>query len=211
MKDANFHHYLVELSTLYRERQTLNSISIIARKYHIKALSKQAFFEYGLDKQVPTFERSCQIRRHFLDEEVRRRNRRIAMQEAAGASMPPVIRQLMEGAPGLPDGMRIIPLSPTDKMPYRYALASDCAIDNADEYMCSRIMCRAELVSELGRQLSEHILEYMEFRIPTLCCLDELIEHTIGFAKSSHNGCSYWLSDSLASLVLLAWVAYDRG
>lgn len=50
VKLDNYHVYLTEVINHWKQYKTLNGFSKITKKHHVKGITKEQFFQYGLDK-----------------------------------------------------------------------------------------------------------------------------------------------------------------
>lgn len=216
----NFYNYLNDLRALYLHTKSLKGMSEIARKHGVKAITKEQFFKFNLDAKPGTSEAfACinddgTVNRGHSDAIRRDMSDLDRMRHGGNA----VIRQKAESVfnDSLPGGYYDIKsLRNEDGSPYRYALKTEAAIDNADEYMCSQLYRKPGTAEAIERQLSDaagekslRIWEYMEFAMPTLGCAERLSEYTIAFVKTDNNGDSFWLAEDKDILRLLAWIAF---
>lgn len=202
---ANFYKYLCELVELYKTTKSLKGMSEIARKYGVKAITKEQFFQFKLNEGTPTRGYSDAIRRDLSTlDRLRHGGNDVSKQKAESV--------FGETLPGGYSGIKELPA--VEGSPYRYALCPDPAIDNASEYMVSRKAQRSDVFDAVLKQINainnsnDGIDEYLEFSVPTLCCAEWLQEYTIAFVKVYNNGTCYWLSEDKDILRLLAWIAF---
>lgn len=107
---------------------------------------------------------------------------------------------------------RLVELPRIEGSPYRFALQSMSAIDNAEEYMMASRRY-TETWNAIEAQIkniypdSDGVGEIREYDMPTLCCAEWLTEYRIAFVKTNNNGTSFWLGSDENVLRLLAWVS----
>ena len=120
-----YRKYLNELVQMYREKKSLTGISCLARKYGVTHMSKELFFEHGLNKKVGelTIAEVKKIRdsvtnvRKIRDYEREQRKAKESVFDAFSVD-------------NIPSGFSLMKIS--DGSEFSYALWCDSAIDSAN-------------------------------------------------------------------------------
>lgn len=216
----NFHKYVCELCELYRTTHSLKGMSVVAKKYQVKALTKEQFFHLHLhdpkwDKGLfdnngnPTKDYTDAIRRDMSDIDRIRYGGKVKDKEDKKTTM-----SIFEDS--LPWGYKVEKLIDVDGSPYQYALCADTPVDNAEAFS---YMIRGEYTKMKKDAVKKQIdtlypnnggiREFYEFMMPTICGMDYWIEkYNVGFVKVNNNGTSFWLAEDGDILRLFTWLAF---
>lgn len=209
----NFYSYLCDLCSSYQTNHSLKGISELAKKYGVKAITKEQFFQFELDDpENPSFlingkpskGYSDAIRKDLADLDKLRNRGKKAVQQAESVF-----------GDSLPWSLRMKELIPVKGSPYKYALCPDAAIDNASDFS---YMIKGEYTKErkdaVQKQIdaiyanNDGIGEFYEFMMPSICCLEWVKQYSIAFVKANNNGTSFWLAEDKDILRLLAWISF---
>ena len=102
-----FHQYLCAVVAYYRAHRTLKNFSGLAKEFKVKAITRELFFQFDLDKLEgePTREQSDKIRQVMSDMDIKRRQAQlqefINEQEAAEKNEEDEIEEALDNMPSL--------------------------------------------------------------------------------------------------------------
>ena len=200
--------YLDELLCMYRKNKSLAGMSKIAKRYGVTALTKELFFERGLNKVDGslTIDEVKSIRDELSAERRKRYYRNANYRNDYNKSADD-----LNGSYNIPDGFELVQICKEGD--YRYALRCDSAIDNASCCMyyinASRSEKERELYDELSKVLKDRVVELYAGRVPLPCVGGDMDYAPLYMAKCSNNGTCYFLASSSCMLVGLAWICSD--
>lgn len=213
MNYDGFYDYLCELVDSYKERGTLNGISLLAKKHNCASLSKEQFYEYGLH-HVRGVSR-------LLSDDIRNR---LSFSRKKSSGVDSFVRSrdafLSSWSERLRGSSPLVELPKVDGSPFLYALCPVCAIDDIEDFSHG-----IELKEVINTQVSQTLLGAVEkqidsimscgsdgiryfrvFNVPTLCYHEWGAYFCVAFVKACNNGSSFWLSDSKEVLLLLSYL-----
>lgn len=214
MNYDGFYDYLCELVDSYKERGTLNGISLLAKKHNCASLSKEQFYEFGLN-QVREVSR-------LLSDDIR--NRLSLSRKKSSSSADTFSKKCDAFLSTWEDELKcscpLVELPKVDGSPFLYALCPSCAIDDIEDFSHG-----IELKEVINSQVSQTLLEAVGkqidsimscgsdgirflrmFHVPTLCYGEWGAYFCVSFVKACNNGSSFWLSDSKEVLLLLSYL-----
>lgn len=211
----NFYNYLCELCLLYKKNKSLKGMSEIAKKYGVKSITKEQFFQFELDKPqdnpslfeldgAPSRALSDAIRKDLSDLDRLRKGGSVVVKQAESVF-----------GDSLPWGLKMKELLTVKGSPYKYALCPDPAIDNAGDFSYMiKSRSTKEREDAIQKQIdaiypnNEGICEFYEFMMPSICCTEWIEQYNVAFVKAYNNGTSFWLAEDKDILRLLAWIAF---
>lgn len=214
MNYDGFYDYLCELVDSYKERGTLNCISLLAKKHGCASLSKEQFYEFGLN-QVREVSR-------LLSDDIRNR---LSLSRKKSSSAADTFSKKCDAflsmwEDELKHSSPLVELPKVEGSPFRYALCPVCAIDDVEDFSHG-IELKTVINSQSSRTLLESVGKQIDaimscgsdgirflrvFNVPSLCYAEYGAYFYVAFVKANNNGSSFWLSDSKEVLLLLSYL-----
>lgn len=201
-----YYKYICDVVKVYRETDSLTGISMLAKKYKVKAMTKEQFFRFKLDRYCEyPFDESGVLLRSAVD---RIRDEISKLNKKKTCGIESIISDVKVFA-------EIKKLPAVQGSPYKYALVSDCAIDD-EEYFedmgCLLINSHTKKEAVQSQvdflySMNDGIRVMYEFNVPTLCYEECMGFFRLAFVKCCNNGTSMWLAQNEEVLHLLAKLA----
>ena len=209
---VKYREYLNELVRNYRKNKSLAGISKTAKKYGVTALTKEYFFEKGLnvrDKEFTLEEvkairddvskfRCMKSASRYIDEY----NKKNVDDDSTFESRLNDLK--------MPHGFDLVQICENGN--YRYALKCDTEVFNASccmyfiNYRHSKE--EHELYGKLSKMLNDTVGELYVCRVPLPCVNGDMDYAPLYMAKCLNHD-TYFLTSSARILVGLAWICND--
>ena len=197
-------------------------MSKVAKRYGVTALTKEYFFEKGLNTRDKEF--TLEEVREIRDEVSKYRfikgaSRYIKEDDKKKGDDVNVTNTTTDGNTfesrlsdfKMPYGFELVQICKEGD--YRYALKCDSAIDNASCCMYYIDIFRSkkerELYDELSNVLNAAVVELYAGRVPLPFVGGDMDYAPLYMAKCSNDGTCYFLASSACILVGLAWICND--
>ena len=211
---VKYREYLNELVRRYKENKGLAGISKLAKKYGVTALTKEYFFEKGLnvrDKEF-TLEEVKAIRDDVSKFRcMKSASRYINDDDSVTTTTDNNTFESRLDDLKMPNGFELVRICKEGN--YRYALKCDSVIDKASCCMYYidgfRSKKERELYDELSKVLNDTVVELYTGRVPLPCVNGDMDYAPLFMAKCSNDGTCYFLASSACILVGLAWICSD--
>ena len=221
---VKYREYLNELVRRYKENKGLAGISKLAKKYGVTALTKEYFFEKGLnvrDKEFTLEEvrairddvskfRCMKSASRYIKEDDKKNGGDDNVTNTTTATDGNTFESKLADYK-LPYGFELVQICKEGN--YRYALKCDSVIDKASCCMYYidgfRSKKERELYDELSKVLNDTVVELYTGRVPLPCVNGDMDYAPLFMAKCSNDDTCYFLASSACILVGLAWICSD--